>query len=391
MERGYYNTIVDHNEDTLKMLIGYAQEGTELSNVLEAISMKQMTELEVRQLTIELRIKKNLMNREALALAKFSEEFNKMYATDNNKCFEIAECLFGKIRSTISGYKNIVKKFCPPISRRRGRSFVRSSAFIWNIIFNRQWCADLFPETYPDYVKSLYLELTDFFALATVTLALCHRVIMEEDKIRHNYFLLKRIYDDSCRELMSSNRLLTVKVTESELMERRKKAKSLQAFIVENFHKFTRAELAQFVILEAIREGRNHGLTEDETKIWGNKFDKALAFRNAIMQLDSLGLTIKKTNKVGKDGQFDSLELVYMLKWGNVSHSKEKRLYKHLQENYKGKYALPEWGAIDKRRRELENQKISDKEMNDNFASHLCRLAPQVTTMTAKNDVQSAS
>ena len=390
MERGYYNTIVDHNEDTLMMLIDYAQGGIELPNVLEAISMKQMSDLEVRQLTIEIRMKKDLMNREALALADFSENFNKRYATDNNKCFEVAERLFGKIRSTIAGYKKVVKTFCPRSGhKKKSSTFVRPSAFIHSVIFNRHWYGDFFPELYPDAAYPLYLELTDFFALATVTLALCHRVIMEEDRIRKNYFLLKRIYDDSCRELMSSSRLLTVKVTESELMERRKNAKSLQEFIQENFHKFTRAELAQFVVLEAIRQGNSHGLTEEETLIWGENYEKALAFRDVVSRLDTLGLMTKKTNKVGKAGQYDTVELVYMLKWGCVEKSKEKRLYKYIEDNYKGKYALPGWGAIHKKRKEFQG--ISDEEMRQNFESHLLRSTPHVAPMSIMTDTKSVS
>ena len=193
----YYNTVVDHNEETLSMLIKYAQKGIELPNILEAISMKQMSELDIWNLVIELRMKKDLMNREAIALADFSENFNKMYATDNNKCFEVAQRLFGKIRSTISGYKAVVKKFCPSPGTKRSAKFVRPSSFARTVIFNRQWYGDLFPETYPEAVRSLYQELTDFFALTTVTLALCHRVIMDENRIRNNYFILKRIYDDS--------------------------------------------------------------------------------------------------------------------------------------------------------------------------------------------------
>ena len=40
------------------------------------------------------------LNREYLALARFALSFNRKYATDNNKCFDTAEKLFGKIRTT---------------------------------------------------------------------------------------------------------------------------------------------------------------------------------------------------------------------------------------------------------------------------------------------------
>ena len=372
MEAGkYYDTIVDCNEGTLNMLIEYAQRGIELPNILEAVSMKQMSEYDIRKLVSELRIKKELMNREALALAEFSENFNKRYATDNNKCFEVAERLFGKIRSTISGYKMVVMKFCPSPGRKRSNTFVPPLSFIRTVIFNRHWCADLFPETYPNATKELYRELTDFFALTTVTLALCHRVIMDEERIRNNYFILKRIYDESCHELMSSSRLLTVKVTESELMKRKKNAKSLQEFIKENFHEFTRAELAQFVMLEAIREGNSHGLTKEETLIWGDNHQKALEVRGVVARFDALNLMQRNTKTIGKRGKYDTVELVHFLKWCDVEEAKEIRVYGYLRDNYKGDCEFPSWQAVSQKRKELHAQGAIDQEMKDSFAKKL--------------------
>jgi len=381
LSKEYYNTIVDYNEETLNMLIRYVQNGIELPNILEAVSMKQMSEYDIWMLIFELRDKKNLMNREAIALSDFSENFNKMYATDNNKCFEVAQRLFGKIRSTISGYKMVVKKFCPSPGRKRSDIHVRPSSFVRTVIFNRQWYGDLFPGTYPDVVKALYQELTDFFALTTVTLALCHRVIMDENRIRNNYFILKRIFDDSCRELRNTSRLLTVKVAESELMERKKNAKSLESFIKENFHKYTRAELAQFVILEAIREGNSHGLTDEETLIWGENYQKALEARDVVTRFDSLNLMLRNTKTAGKRGKYDTVELVYFLKWCDVEESKEIRVYNYLKDNYQGDCDFPSWQAVSGKRKELHAQNITDQEMKDSFAKKLAEQSAHVAQM----------
>ena len=59
LSKNYYNTIVDYNEETLNMLIRYVQNGIELPNILEAVSMKQMSEYDIWMLIFELRDKKN--------------------------------------------------------------------------------------------------------------------------------------------------------------------------------------------------------------------------------------------------------------------------------------------------------------------------------------------
>lgn len=393
MSNTYYQTIVEHDDSTLVYLIDEAERFA-LPNVLEAVSLKAMSEYEVRRYTLDIRQRKTLMNKESLALAKFSEQFNRMYATDNNKCFELGERLFGKLRSTISGYKSVVRKFCPRVSRRHGQTFVRPSSFASTVIFNRQWCGDLFPDTYIDPVKELYYEMTDFFALATVTLALCHRVIMDEDKIRNNFYILKSIYEESCSDLRETGRLIAKAYTnakqlpESELQKRRQNATSLQAFIKENFHKFNRSQLAEFVVLEDIREGNSHGMTPDETELWGNDYQKALEVREVVGRWDSLNISYTKTKTVGKSGKYETLDLVRFLKWGGVPVKKEKKLYYYLKANYKGSFEFPTWQAVSACRKTICRGEEDGKTLAQEFARKLEIRKENVSPMAITPAIQ---
>ena len=106
-----YSTIVDKNDDGLRMIIDAAEKFEE-GKYLNAIYKCQLDREDIRGITEYVKERKARLSIEYQELDKFSKSFNKEYATNNNKCFDSAEKLFIKIRSTISGSKTIYKKFC---------------------------------------------------------------------------------------------------------------------------------------------------------------------------------------------------------------------------------------------------------------------------------------
>jgi len=99
-------TVVEHDQSGLEMVIGAMAE-LQQTRFIEGIKSKHRTLYEVEQTTEMVRLYQARVNIEARALVRFSETFIRQFATENNKCFETAEVLFGKIRSTIAGLKKI--------------------------------------------------------------------------------------------------------------------------------------------------------------------------------------------------------------------------------------------------------------------------------------------
>ena len=77
--------------------------------------------------------------------------------------------------------------------------------------------------------------------------------------------------------------------------------------------------------------------------------------------------------------------MAYFVKWSGVSsmsgdgervidEKKERQFYVYLQDHYEGDYILPSWQAVCRERRFCYNEKISMKEMSNNFAAYVKRL-----------------
>ncbi len=107
-----YETIVEKNESSLLQII-QAAESFNAGGFLESLRKRNLSTYEIDQLTDEVREYQLKMNREVKALVKFSENFLDNYATENNRCYETAEQLFNRIRSTISAARKVLRKTCP--------------------------------------------------------------------------------------------------------------------------------------------------------------------------------------------------------------------------------------------------------------------------------------
>ena len=111
-----YKTIVDKTEDGLQEIID-AVEQFEEDRFLASLSVRRHTSYDIQQTILMVREYQAKMNREVLALNRFSETFIQEYATDNNKCFETAQRLFNHIRSTICASRKVFKRTCPIVRK----------------------------------------------------------------------------------------------------------------------------------------------------------------------------------------------------------------------------------------------------------------------------------
>lgn len=88
--------------------------------------------------------------------------------------------------------------------------------------------------------------------------------------------------------------------------------------------------------------------------------------RKVIKQFDDIPGIIGQKNKLS------SHSIVEFIKWCKVEKSKEKKLYvEYFCENYKGRYELLGWTAINKERKDLAAIGISDEDLADGFEKTL--------------------
>lgn len=375
-----YSTIVEKDDKTLLEIIA-ALEQFEQSRFIAGIQARHYTKYDIEQVLDMVISYQSRMNVEGRSLVRFSETFIQLFATDNNKCFETAQRYFNRIRSTLCAIKKVFQKTTPrsmvqlPEGVAQPTVFERSSLSYGACVIDMYGLA-----SYDDCVQQLYHKLETLLATATTTLGLCHRMIESEDMIRQDAQQLKDIYHDSCNQLMGSVREFASflgsveQLPETELNRRRKSARSLDDFLKKEYHNVPRQEFKQYVWLEAVRQGHNDGLTEEETYLFHDNHERVRQVRWAIEHFDELDVE-------GQQGKLDSTILVYFLKWCGVGQTKEKRLYQYFCDTYMGRYSLLVWSAVSKERKDQRESGITDRGAAATFQQMIEKLQEETAVV----------
>lgn len=375
-----YSTIVEKDDKTLLEIID-ALEQFEQDRFIAGIQARHYTKYDIEQALDMVTSYQSRMNVEARSLVRFAETFIQQFATDNNKCFETAQRYFNRIRSTLCAIKKVFQKTTPrsmvqlPEGTQQPTVFERSPLSYGACVIDMWGLA-----SYDECVQTLYHKLETLLTTATTTLALCHQMIENEETIRQDTQQLKSIYRESCEQLMGSVRefagfIGTVQqLPETEMNRRKKKARSMDDFLKKEYHNVAKQEFKQYVFLEAMRQGQNEGLTEEEIYLFHDDHEKVRQVRKVIEHFDEMDVE-------GQQGKLDSTRMVYFLKWCGVGQAKEKRLYKYFCDTYRGRYSLLVWSAVSKERKDQRDGGITDRGAAACFQQMVDELPQETMTM----------
>ncbi|MBR3624756.1 MAG: hypothetical protein IKN48_00120 [Bacteroidaceae bacterium] len=371
-----FNTIVEKDKSGLEMILDAMNELLE-GRFIEGIRYKHHSLYEIAQTKEEIGIYQHRLNLESIALVRFSESFISQYATDNNECFNEAEVFVNKITSTLCCIRELFKKMTPIVRDKVPVNAEAPSVFDVSPLGKGIYSEDLFGlESFSKEVQELYKALETLLSTATSILALCHLMIESVEKTRNDTVRLKQIYKDSCQELLETVKAasafvaVTQELPENELEERRKKAGSEdnEKFLQDNYHRYSKKDFTQFLIIKVVREARSNGLTEKEAFFWHDNRDKALLVRKAIENFDSIN------GAEGKNGRLSSDVVVKFLIWSEVPQPLQRQLYNdYFIPNYitHGKLKQLGWSAISDRRKFRKELGITDEQTSQDFEQML--------------------
>ena len=386
-----YSTIVQRNEAGLDELYHAGREFAE-THVLDAIIDCKFNEKKLQQTLNLVRIYQARLNNESMDLVEFSENFIESYATDHNECFHVSEKLIRRIGTTITGSMKIFRKFCPVVRRVRKEGNIVPVLDYSRLTFSRFHGQFFGVEVYSNLVKTLLHEMASFFYHLVTTLKVCKDMIRKEEEARGDLEHLKQIYENSCNEVLHCVRDVfdtfgDVKlVSDEELEERRKKARSIKEWLPKNYHIHDRKWMRKEAYIYKLASGSEFGLDKEASVLWAHNPKWGRKVCDLIPKLDTLPIPFKYNKKAdaeGKKGTYDAREMVYFIKWSGVSRmsddgktvideARERQFYEnYLKKKYTGDYLLPSWQAVCRERKFMYDQKISMQQMANNFAAHI--------------------
>ena len=367
------DTHIERSEEGIELLIAAARSFEE-NRYIEAIKLKKLGEFEILRLTENVRLWHSRMRKEALNLAMFSENWLEDFATLNNKRFQDAYNLFSKVRSNISNSSRLLKRFCRRMMKNPTNPNASTSVTERSMLAAHVVSRDIFGlKSYDENVRILYEEMKSFFHTLVLTLAVCHRMIRDEAFIRKDEDRCLEIYRNSKQKILSSARMLArtfgievKKISESELIERRKNAKSSKEFAQKNYHRLNKDEYLTLIAYEVVSESEKNGITETETLLWGDNVEKVKAVRDVISNIESMAQGKKK---------ICGLLMLEFIKWCKVKKEHEHRLYNYFRDTYKGMIKPVGWTQIFNTQKDLN---VSDEELAAGFQKELDSLNQNV-------------
>lgn len=374
------STIVEHDQSGLKRVIA-ALDRLEEERFIEGIRCRHRDMYEVEQMTEQVKIHQGRVNIETRALTKFSENFIGQFATDNNKCFETAEVLFKKVRSTIAGLLKMFKAMTPTSRRQLPEGVEAPSVFEKSALSTNEFTPDMFGlESYPAPVGELYNALEMLFVSTTSNLALCNMMIEHEKEVREDSVQLRQIFEHSCEELSHTIAYVTQYTSDnqelprSEIEERQNMAKSHDEFLKSEYHRHDKKAMVVYMVNKTLREARRGGLTNLEAFFWEKNPEKALQARHIAEHFDQI------SDAEGQEGKCSSKVIVEFLKWCGVKESQEKKLYKEYlcpKIIASGKLKPLGWNAIWTERKKMEESGSSDSRLATRFENRISDILPQ--------------
>ena len=269
-----------------------------------AMNYKSWNDTEIEIMAREVNEYRIKLEKEHLRLIEYAKTFNQEFATDNNQCFNTALKLLRKLRCGISEVKRIYKKFCPRPPRHRfyytATATRKPSAFEYSYLAIDSFQLSLFPldsEIYSASVRGLYNELGKFFHQLSLSLALCMKVMEDEEKIRKDNDYCNYLFEKFKKEVMSQmTAFLSLFPSEAECFQVSNNPaiaslnsySSTKAWAPFGFHKFCKNDVKLLVIKEVMEEEKRGKYTKEELLLFGNDPKRIDKSNNIIYHFDEL-------------------------------------------------------------------------------------------------------
>lgn len=382
-----YSTIVDKNEEGLLTILE-AAEKFEQGSYLHAIYSCHLKKEEILGITEYVKENRAKLSREHYALSVFSLTFNREYATNNNNCFEIAEKLFYKIRSTVSASKKIYKKFCrtvrtpiPYVNPQSPSVFKRSE------LVNSHRAGQLFGlESYDQCVSILYQELEGFFMELVKCLALCRMIINDENNIRNTPERCMNIYRDCYNQMLNNSKMVIrtfrdKRISPDDSMDMIKnKGQSFQDYICSGFHRLDYSQFQAHVVASELKKGEKEGMTDIEVKLFGaGNRELVMNARLVVKHFDELEKDAHKGKHKDKHSAYCVASFMQWCGIGNEDQKVKMFVEEYFNVTYKGEYPSIKTNSVNSAKNKIVAEKVYNNFDNDEFHDKIEELVGKYT------------
>lgn len=365
------------NEETFALLGNYIP-CYDSERALNGIGFKLRCKEDCEAYAAEIRIGISKALRDYENLQKLKEKYNYTYPSKDKNCLSTPHQLYNIIKSTIIEIRESIKKFCPRNNSHRTAGMYSTTTYTLNhsLLCNKTpYCKDIFPDTYPEYVKNLLGLLGEYMEIVENVINCSKELLDEEQRIRDDDDLLTQI-EQVCRkdleafamEAKKSLGLLATKITTADLEKRRKEAKNRKELRRQLYHAITPNDYKIRVFTDVMMRGMSNDLTAEESKIWTKEEDYEfvkIKIRRAIKAMTN-NADLPKI-KVANSEKY-AIKAVYIasfMTWCHVGRAHCKDFIDYLTNQFTGApLQMPKYKSI---MSALNNQQSKNNSYFDQF------------------------
>ena len=337
-------TDIEHSKEGILQILGVLKHYDKDSEVrfIEGIQRRGFTEYTIQQLICVVRERLNMSRRELIRLSEIALTYNKLWATDNNNCFQDADKLFRKIRSTLKGTKILYKRFTPICRKNLPDRDFRPSSFVRSTLAYAECGRDFYGlESYPESVVTLYAEMGAFFANVVAVLVICHQELSKEAEISQDADKCLQLLNEQCKTIVTDMKDVIGLVSKEaaskdELLQKSKKKGSLKDFAQEGFHKYTISSVKRYAASRVVEAGAVLGLGDIESLYFINDPEKGQMAKEVLTNFDIYA-------DKGRGKNMGTTAIVEFICWSGLEFA---RGYKYFSNTYSGNFTVPKKNSV---------------------------------------------
>lgn len=312
------NKIANTHEEEMSLILKFILD-FDVNKLLYAINGKRLREEDIINVTINIRDYYNKLSHQKIYLFRFGEVFNKLFTTDNNKCFDTSLKVSRKMRSAFSGIKKAIFKPFVKVSRKRLPDGTPNPTILdRSMISTENYCADLYGlASYPECVKELFRVMLDFYELVDECIAECTRIIKEEKELKadsrrclkllneacenskrtQSHIIEAIVNDSSFREVCKNNAILQGDSYNPVLRDFRKSFMS-ESFAQTYLHNCTPSDIGKITIFTVSHEVEEDPMKAFARSVFGSDDEKIRKVNYIISHFDNLLPNICKRSQI---------------------------------------------------------------------------------------------
>lgn len=352
-----------------------------IERLIAGIQCKKTKPEEILDLIAHFRNRHSMEDAELYRLGDFSKDYNKLWATRNNRCFNKEETMLNKRQSQYKSWRKILKVTSPRFKPRPNEAENPQSIYEASFLTYRPYEQDIWgPTSYGTLIYDLMNELDIIVSHMQDGRQLCDDMMKEEAEIDKDPERKEQLFWDQYRTISERNQdTIELHIKKGIVNTDNPVYKQMLAYpdsitgLAHNdFHNRSETQMSDFVITHSTLEYQKNIITPIESSLFGNNFERIKILRFAAEHADEL-LSIK-------GNKFDKFDTLYLIKWLNPLKStkphtdNERVLFDYIKERYKDTDRWRRWTNIFELRSQLGYSENGWQEVVKDFGEKVMKL-----------------